>query len=85
METEGPDKCQERKERGKSEKIGCHHFEHYKKQKKKSKKGESTVKGEKLSRQSLLQKLRENKFHMKMMQRLGSEISSHRNLLYTKK
>ena len=31
METEGPDKCQERKERGKSEKIGCHHFENYKK------------------------------------------------------
>lgn len=34
METEGPDKCQERKERGKNEKIGCHHFENYKKKNK---------------------------------------------------
>ena len=40
METEGPDKCQERKERGKSEKIGCHHFEHYKKKKKKQERRE---------------------------------------------
>ena len=35
METEGPDKFQKRKESGKSQKIGCHHSEHYKKKKKK--------------------------------------------------
>ena len=47
METEGPDKFPKRKESGKSQKIGCHHSEHYKKKKKKKPEGREHFEGRK--------------------------------------